>query len=134
MKSNYKRKAYYLDEDVLLEGVVDKYGFKPDDAVQCGFSRQKVSKNDVGKILFYDSRSAYHMLSISVNSRNFDHKICSNNWLKHHGEPMKRKSYKRKTFKIELLILDELNYFYRQSLDRSYLEEFLKLTRKRKIR
>lgn len=95
MKSNYKREAYYLDEDVLLEDSVDKYGFKPNDGIQCGFSRQKVSKKDVGKILFYDSRSAYHMQSISVNARNFDYKIRSNNWLKHHGEPMKRKFYKR---------------------------------------
>ncbi len=130
MKSNYKREAYYLDEDVLLEGNVDKYGFKPNDGVQCGFSRQKVSKKDVGKILFYDSRSAYHMLSKIVNSRDFNHKIRSNNWLKHHREPMKRKSYKRKTFKIELLIMDEFHYFCLQSLDRNCIEELIKLTKK----
>lgn len=106
MKSSYKRKAYYLDEDVLLEGSVDKYGFKPDDGIQCGFSRQKVSKKNVGKVLFYNSRSAYHKLSKSVNSRQFNNKIRSNNWLKHHGKPIKRKIYKikRQYYKTEDLI------------------------------
>lgn len=54
MKTNYKRKAWYLDEDVLLEGYVDKYGFHPNKTIQCGFDLQKVSKRDIGKTLFYN--------------------------------------------------------------------------------
>lgn len=54
MKSQYKRKAWYLDEDVLLEGYVDKYGFHPNKNIQCGFSVQKIKKRDIGKRVFYN--------------------------------------------------------------------------------
>lgn len=53
MKSRYKRKACYLDADVLIEGYVDKYGFHPNSGVQCGFGTQKFSKRDIGKKIFF---------------------------------------------------------------------------------
>lgn len=54
MKSRYKRKAWYLDEDVLLEGYTDKHGFHPNSGIECGFGTQKFSKKDIGKVIFYN--------------------------------------------------------------------------------
>lgn len=54
MKATYKRRAFLLDEDILIEGYTDKYGFHPNPAIQCEFGIQKFSKKDIGKIIFYN--------------------------------------------------------------------------------
>lgn len=53
MKSIYKRKAYLLDEDILIEGYTAKGKFYPNYGVQCGFSYQIIRKKDIGKEVFY---------------------------------------------------------------------------------
>jgi len=53
MKNRYKRKAWYLDEDVLLEGYTDKRGFHPDNFA-CGFGTQGFTKVMIGKEIFFD--------------------------------------------------------------------------------
>lgn len=58
MKSRYQRKAWYLDEDVLIEGYTDKRGFHPNYGVECGFGTQLFSKKDIGKVIFYNSEDA----------------------------------------------------------------------------
>jgi len=55
MKKIYKRKAYLLDDDILLEGYVSKRKFYPNRGIQCGFSYQIIRKKDIGKILFYNN-------------------------------------------------------------------------------
>lgn len=55
MKKNYKRKAYLLDDDILLEGYVCERKFYPNKGIQCGFSYQIIRKRDIGKILFYNN-------------------------------------------------------------------------------
>ena len=59
MKSIYMRKAWYLDEDILIEGWVDKYGYHPAYGIPCGFSRVKLSKKSmIDKVLFFDLAEA----------------------------------------------------------------------------
>ena len=62
MKKRYKKPAYLLDEDILIFGYKDKYGFHPDKNVLCGFDTQKVSKKDINKILFYNLKDAVDKL------------------------------------------------------------------------
>lgn len=52
MKNIYKRKAWLLDDGILLEGYTSKRGFIPNNK-GCGFSNQEIRKKDIGKILFY---------------------------------------------------------------------------------
>lgn len=52
MKNLYKRKAYLLDDDKVIEGYTDKYGFHPTDP-DCGFTIQKFRKKDINRIIFY---------------------------------------------------------------------------------
>lgn len=59
MKNRYIRRAWYLDEDVLIEGVTDKRGFHPNYGIECGFSNQCFSKKDIGKIIFYQLEEAF---------------------------------------------------------------------------
>lgn len=58
MKSRYIRKAWYLDDDVLIEGYVDKRGFHPNKEVQCGFELQKINRRMVGREIFYNINKA----------------------------------------------------------------------------
>lgn len=58
MRKTYKRDAYYLDNGILLYGYKDKYGFHPEHSLLCGFSRQVLSKRDVGRVLFYSLSDA----------------------------------------------------------------------------
>lgn len=53
MKSRYKRKAWYLDENILLEGYTDKRGFHPNRDIQCGFGSQGFGVKSIGKEIFY---------------------------------------------------------------------------------
>ena len=53
MKNIYKRKAYLLDEDILIEGYTAKGKFYPNYGVQCGFSYQIIKRKDIGKEIFY---------------------------------------------------------------------------------
>lgn len=57
MKNIYKRKAWLLNDDIILEGYTAKRKFFPKD-FECGFSYQRVHKSDIGKILFYDREEA----------------------------------------------------------------------------
>ena len=54
MKHLYKRKAWYLDEDILIEGYTDKYGFHPNPGIPCGFDTQKFTKKMIGEKIFYN--------------------------------------------------------------------------------
>lgn len=53
MRNFYVRKAWLVDDGVLLGGYVTKRKFYPDDG-GCGFSYQEILRKDIGKILFYD--------------------------------------------------------------------------------
>ena len=49
------KKAWYLDEDVLLVGTVEGNSFFPEDGGwYCGFSRQEFVPEDVGATVFFD--------------------------------------------------------------------------------
>lgn len=56
-------KAYLLDEDIFLKGIVKRKGlhkmFIPNEGIDCGFSYQVVKKEDIGKILFYDINDVF---------------------------------------------------------------------------
>jgi len=56
MRHVYKRKAWLLDEDILLMGYTTKKKFVPIDKL-CGFSYQRFCKKDINKILFYSVAS-----------------------------------------------------------------------------
>lgn len=56
MKNKYKRIAYLLDENVLLKGYKDKYGFHPLSKLECGFDCQKICKRDIGTKLFFSMK------------------------------------------------------------------------------
>jgi hypothetical protein len=60
MKKIYKRKAWLLDDDVLLTGYTAKHKFVPDNK-GCGFSYQEIQKKDIGKILFYNKDEVIKM-------------------------------------------------------------------------
>jgi len=63
---NYKptrRQAWYLDEDVLLAGYTELFTFYPYTGLSCGFDRQRFSKADVGKTVFYDLDMAVRVCS-----------------------------------------------------------------------
>lgn len=57
MKNIYKRKAWLIDDGVLIEGYTTKRKFVPN-SFGCGFSYQKIHKKDIGKILFYNKQLA----------------------------------------------------------------------------
>lgn len=59
MKNRYKKKAWYLDEDILLEGYTDKRGFHPNKNIGCGFGTQLFNKKMKNKVIFYDLSVAY---------------------------------------------------------------------------
>lgn len=52
-----KKKAWYLDEDVLLEGQTKKNKFYPDTKL-CGFYAQEFDDEMIGKVLFFDLQEA----------------------------------------------------------------------------
>lgn len=62
MKKTYKKKAWLIDEDIILDGYVVKRKFIPNNK-GCGFSYQKINKKDIGKILFYDKQDALRRIS-----------------------------------------------------------------------
>lgn len=49
---------WLLDEDVLIYGTKDKYGFHPDKNICCGFDLQKLKKRDINKIAFFSFKDA----------------------------------------------------------------------------
>lgn len=53
MKKHYKRKAWLLDDGILLEGYTSKMKFYPK-SFGCGFSSQRFRKKDIGKEIFYN--------------------------------------------------------------------------------
>ena len=49
------KKAWYLDEDVLLVGAVEGNSFFPEDGGRyCGFYRQEFAPEDIGITVFFD--------------------------------------------------------------------------------
>ena len=82
MKCRYKREAWYLDEDILIHGHVDKYGFHPEKNIPCGFGLQKVNRKGRNKEWFYSLKEAYGVLGIfktaggrSIYSLDFEFRI-----------------------------------------------------------
>ena len=70
---NYKKKAWLIDDDCILYGYKDKYGFHPENKA-CGFDVQKISKRDINKVLFYDFKKALSCLknqNITLNNGEF---------------------------------------------------------------
>jgi len=65
LKNFYERKAWLVDDDVLLGGYVTKRKFYPNDG-GCGFSYQKTHKKDIGKILFYDREVAIYKTGLKI--------------------------------------------------------------------
>jgi hypothetical protein len=63
MRNTYKRKAWLLDDRVLLTGYTAKRKFIPNN-IFCGFSHQEIHKRDIGRILFYDEAEAMKTSSI----------------------------------------------------------------------
>lgn len=61
----YKRKAWLMDDGVLLPGYVAKHKFYPYD-FECGFSYQRIRKKDTGKSLFYDKQEAMSKTGLQV--------------------------------------------------------------------
>ena len=58
----YRKKAWYLNEDVLIEGWVDKYGYHPAYGIPCGFGLVKITrKSMLNKFLFFDLAAAKQM-------------------------------------------------------------------------
>lgn len=66
MKKDYRVDAWYLDDGVLLEGYTNKYGFHPKDDIPCGFSRQKFSKKDINRVIFYNLEKAIEIAKPSA--------------------------------------------------------------------
>lgn len=53
------KKAWYLDEDVLLVGTVEGNSFFPEDGGRyCGFYRQEFEPEDIGITVFFDLTEA----------------------------------------------------------------------------
>lgn len=63
MKSYYKKAMWLLDEDVLVFGYKDKYGFHPQKEVQCGFGLQKITKRDLNRSVFPCLKAALNKLN-----------------------------------------------------------------------
>lgn len=53
MKSSYKKEAWYLNNNKLIHGYKDKYGFHPDKSIQYKFDTQHITKKDHNKVIFY---------------------------------------------------------------------------------
>lgn len=53
-----KKETWLLDDNILLHGYKDKYGFHPDKEIPCGFSCQKLWKKDKDKIYFFSLKKA----------------------------------------------------------------------------
>ena len=47
-----KKECWLLDEDYLIHGYKDKYGFHPDKGIQCGFSLEILRRKDLNKVYF----------------------------------------------------------------------------------
>lgn len=65
MKNLYKRKAWCLDEDVLVTGYVDKYGFHTN-SLALGWNLQKINKRMINKEIFYNLENAKKILGNNV--------------------------------------------------------------------
>jgi hypothetical protein len=52
-----QRRAFLLDEDVLLEGILEQRLFQkrfiPDERIECGFSYEIIHRKDIGKKIFF---------------------------------------------------------------------------------
>ena len=57
MANSIKRLAWLVDDDVLLEGFVERSVFTPN-YKGCGFSHQKIYQRDIGRIIFFSIEEA----------------------------------------------------------------------------
>ena len=62
MKKNYKRKAWLIDNGVILEGFTLKRKFYPN-SFKCGFSYHKFNMRDIGKTIFFNKIEAEQKIS-----------------------------------------------------------------------
>lgn len=60
MKKLYKRKAWLLDDRILIEGYTTKRRFIPNNK-GVGFSYEKIHVRDIGMILFYNKEQVEKM-------------------------------------------------------------------------
>lgn len=60
MRKHYKRKAWLLDDNILLEGYVSKKVFYPLNT-GCGFDSQKIKRKDIQKTIFYNENYVKNM-------------------------------------------------------------------------
>lgn len=61
--TKHSKKAWLVDDDVILPGYKDKYGFHPDRGIRCGFDCQKLRKKDKNVIYFTSLEKA-----LSINN------------------------------------------------------------------
>ena len=61
--TKHRKEAWLVDDDVILPGYKDKYGFHPDRGIQCGFDCQKRRKKDKDVIYFMSLEKA-----LSINN------------------------------------------------------------------
>jgi len=65
MKNLYKRRAWLVDDGILLTGYVAKCKFYPY-SFGCGFSYQIIRKKDIGNILFFDKQESISKTGLQV--------------------------------------------------------------------
>lgn len=65
MRNYYKRKAWLVDDGILLKGYVINRKFYPYNG-GCGFSYQEIRIKDIGKILFYNKEEAVSKTRLPV--------------------------------------------------------------------
>ena len=65
MKKSYKKEAILVDDDILIYGYKDKYGFHPckEAAKRCGFDLQKINRHQLGKNYFYSLDDALKVVA-----------------------------------------------------------------------
>ena len=66
-KTKHKKKTWILDEDILIEGYKDKYGFHPNPGIQCGWGLQKINKDMINKTIFYSLDKAFEVVGNNIN-------------------------------------------------------------------
>lgn len=56
MRKIYKRKAWLIDDEIILSGYTSKRKFFPNN-LNCGFSSQKFKRKDINKIIFFNENT-----------------------------------------------------------------------------
>lgn len=71
-EANGVRQAWYLDEDVLLEGYTDDMTFYPRQPNKCGFDAQRYTKKDINMTVFHNLDKAVLVCSQVCNPLRLD--------------------------------------------------------------